>query len=143
MIESPPPVAGAMPVGRTDNTSYFRLDPDLLIVLPDTGLKDNGASAIANTDFQLRYAAELGRPVAVVVHMTSLLSQDADARHTYAERMDPALFYAAALVAGNPISRAIASFFLGLTKPKIPTRVHPSYDAAIAWAATMRPAETP
>ncbi|HEY5218305.1 MAG TPA: hypothetical protein VIJ16_00790 [Gemmatimonadaceae bacterium] len=139
MVEVPKPTADSVPVGRTANTQYFRVDPDILIVLPDTNLKDDGPSARMNTDFQIRFARELGRPVAVVVHMTSLLSQDSEARRIYAERMEPTQFFAAALVAANPISRAIASFFLGLTKPRFPTRVFGSYDAALEWAATMRP----
>lgn len=143
MTEPANPTAASTPVGRTANTRYFRVDPDILIVLPDADLKDDGPSAVMNTDFQIRFARETGRPVAVVVHLTSLLSQDSEARRIYAERMDPALFYAAALVASNPISRAIASFFLGLTKPKFPTRVHESYDAAVAWVETLRPGRAP
>jgi hypothetical protein len=142
MPDAPIPADGWTPVGRTSNTRYFRGAPDVLFVIPDDGVKDDGASAEINADFQIRFARELGHPVAVVVHMTSLLSQDADARRVYASRMDISDFYAAALVAGNPISRAIASFFLGLTKPKFPTRVHDSFESALAWIDSVRAGTT-
>jgi hypothetical protein len=138
MNEPTIPAAGWTAVGRTANTRYFHAPPDILFVVPDEGLQDDGPSAVMNADFQTRFAHDLGRPVAVVVRMTSLLSQDAAARRAYAERMDPRDFFAAALVAANPISRAIASFFLGLTRPRFPTRVHDSYDSAVAWVATVR-----
>jgi hypothetical protein len=57
--------------------------------------------------------------------------------------MDPTDFFAAGLVAENAISRAIASFFLGLTRPRFPTRVHDSYASAVAWINSLRPNPTP
>ena len=142
MSEPLVPADGWISVGRTADTRYFRKDPDVLFVVPDNGSKDTGASAEGNADFQIRFAQEFGRPVAVVVRMTSLLSQDADARRVYAARMEPTHFYAAALVATSPISRAIASFFLGLTKPKFPTRVHDSYESALDWISAIRASTT-
>lgn len=126
------------PVGRTANTAYFRAAPDVLIVIPDEGLKDDAESARANVAFQTRFASQSGRRCAVVVRMTSLLSQDGEARRVYAKEMKLELFFAAALVASNAISRAIASFFLGLTKPAMPTRVFEDFDAALGWVDEMR-----
>lgn len=77
----------------------------------------------------------------MVVHLGSLVGQDGEARRIYAEGMDPARFYAAALVVTSPLSRAIGSFFLGLTKPRVPARLFESFEAAIAWAQAQRPAE--
>jgi len=119
------------PLGRTYNTHYYLLSDDVLIVLPDKGLKDDGASARVNIDFQTAYARMLGRRCSVVVVLDSLTSQDSEARRIYAAGMQPALFYAAALIVTSPLARAIGSFFLGLTRPAVPTklfesmRVHP------------------
>lgn len=132
------PADGCVPVGRMGNTAYFRLAPDILFVIPDDGARDDGMSAAINVDFQTQFARGVGAPVALVVRMTSLMSQDADARRVYAARMDPQLFYAAALVAENPISRAIASFMIGLNKPLFPTRVLDSYASAITWVESHR-----
>lgn len=132
------PRADWTPAGRTSNTEYFHAQPDILVVMPEPGLKDAGASARENVAFQVQFAHQLGRRCGVVVHMTRLLSQDAEARRTYADGMDPGLFFAAALVATNPISRAIASFFLGLSRPRFPTQVFGSFEDAMAWVRSQR-----
>jgi hypothetical protein len=127
------------PLGRTLNTHYFLLADDVLIVLPDKGLRDDGASAQVNIDYQISYARLLGRRCCVIVVIDSLSSQDSEARRIYASGMQPTLFYAAALVVTSPLARAIGSFFLGLTKPAVPTRLFESVEAAAAWAVTQRP----
>jgi hypothetical protein len=127
-------------IGSTYNTDYFVDADDVIVVMPHVGLKDDAASARVNIKFQLDYQASTSRPCALVVVLTSLVSQDAEARRIYAEATDPSRFFATALVVGSPISRAIASFFLGLTKPKNPTRVVDSIESALAWVATQRPA---
>ena len=129
-------------VGNTSNTEY-RTTPDardILIVLPHSGLRDDGESARMNIDFQLGYARSVGRPCAVIVHLASLMSQDAEARRVYAAAMVPASFFAASLVVTSPISRAIGSFFLGLSRPAVPTKMWPDFAKAIAWAESQRPA---
>lgn len=132
-------------VGQTSNTEY-RTKPDardILIVLPQSGLRDNGESARMNIEFQVGYAKSVGRPCAVIVHLSSLMSQDAEARRIYATAMVPATFFAASLVVTSPISRAIGSFFLGLSRPSVPTRMWPDFAKAIAWAESQRPAAQP
>ncbi len=127
------------PIGRTHNTRYFLASEDVMIVLPDQGLRDDGASARINIDFQTAYARMLNRRCAVVVVIDSLTSQDAEARRIYAAGMQPALFFAAALIVTNPLARAIGSFFLGLTRPAVPTKLFESVDAATSWCASLRP----
>ena len=130
-------------VGNTSNTEY-RTKPDardILIVLPRSGLRDDGASARMNIDFQVKYAESVGRPCAVIVHLASLMSQDTEARRVYAAAMTPDHFFAASLVVSSPISRAIGSFFLGLSRPAVPTKMWGDIDKAIAWAESVRPAQ--
>jgi hypothetical protein len=139
-----PPVsehADWLPVGSTANTEYrTKKDaPDILIVLPEAGLRDDAASARMNSAFQLEYATRVGRPCAVVVLLGALTSQDADARRIYAELMQAGGFYAASLVVTSALSRAIGSFFLGLARPPVPTRMFADFDKAIAWAESQRP----
>jgi hypothetical protein len=130
-----------LPVGNTVNTEYRTRAAarDILIVLPEPGLRDDGASARLNMDFQLDYAKRVGRPCAVIVLLGSLMSQDGDARRIYAAAMTPEHFFAASLVITSPISRAIGSFFLGLSRPSVPTRMWGDFTKAIAWAETQRP----
>jgi len=127
-------------LGRTVNTEYALAADDVMVVIPDAGLKDDEASARANIEFQQGYATRIGRRCAVVVLLSRLLSQDAGARRVYAQGMDPALFFASALVVSNPLSRAMGSFFLGLTRPRTPTRLFDTVEAALAWVESLRPA---
>src|SRR5476651_2844083 len=138
---TPPPTVPEQwkPLGRTFNTHYFLLSDDVIIVLPDKGLKDDGASARINMDYQTAYARLVGKRCCVIVVIDSLTSQDSEARRIYAAGMNPALFYAVALIVSNPLARAIGSFFLGLTKPPVPRKLFESVDAATAWCATQRP----
>jgi hypothetical protein len=139
---TPPPTVPEQwkPLGRTYNTHYFLLADDILIVLPDKGLRDDGASARVNIDYQTAYARLVNKRCCVVVVIDSLSSQDSEARRIYAAGMQPTLFYAAALIVTNPLARAIGSFFLGLTRPAVPTKLFESVDAAAEWVATQRPA---
>lgn len=134
--------AGSAPhhVGKTRNTDYTELDPDILLVAPFPGTKDDGTSARENVDFQTAWAVKAGRRCGVVVVMSSLTSQDGDARRIYAEGMNPQLFFGAALVVGNPLARAIGSFFMGLSRPKVDTRLFDTVDGATAWLRSVRPA---
>jgi hypothetical protein len=139
---TPPPIIPEQwkPLGTTYNTHYYLLAEDVVVVLPDKGLKDDGASARVNIDYQTAYARQLGRRCCVIVVLDSLTSQDSEARRIYAAGMQPTLFYAAALIVTNPLARAIGSFFLGLTRPAVPTRLFESVEDAAAWVATQRPA---
>lgn len=132
-------------VGSTANTEYRtpRGAGDILIVLPEVGLRDDAASARMNIEFQVQYAARVGRPCAVVVLLGSLTSQDAEARRIYASGMQPERFFAVSLVVTSALSRAIGSFFLGLSRPSVPTKMFGDFDKAIAWAESQRPSPPP
>jgi hypothetical protein len=70
--------------------------------------------------------------------MANMLSQDAEARRAYAE-VDINLFFGAALVVENSLSRALGSFFVGLARPAVPTKLFDSIENAVEWLKTMRP----
>ena len=129
------------PLGETYNTRYYLAAPDIAIVVPQTGLKDDAASARANIEFQINWAQKTGTRCGVVVCLFHLLSQDSEARRIYARGMEPKTFYAAALIVANPISRAIGSFFIGLTKPGVPTQLFGTIDEGIAWCERQRPSQ--
>lgn len=126
-------------MGRTSNTVYYSSGDDVLVVLPDPGSHDDGASARENVGLQMEFARHAGRKIATIVLLGRLVAQDAEARRAYAEGMNPELCFGSALVVTNPLSRAIGSFFLGLSRPRIPTRMVHSIDEAFAWLETLRP----
>jgi len=126
------------PLGETVNTRYYLAAKDIAIVMPERGLKDDAASARINMEFQTNWAHSSGSRCAVVVCLFQLLSQDSEARRIYARGMNPEIFYAVALVVSNPISRAIGSFFIGLTKPGVPTKLVATIDEGILWCESRR-----
>lgn len=126
-------------VGNTVNTDYTIADPDILIATPKPGTVDSPELAKINVEFQTNYARDLGKPCCVVVTVDNLLAQDAQTRRVYTEGIGEPLLYGLALVVGNPLGRAIASFFMGLSRPKMPTKMFDSIESAVAWAQTIRP----
>lgn len=127
-------------IGKTTNTVTYTIEaePDLLIIVPVEGTMDNARDARENVAFFHSYARALGKPCGSVVIMTNMLSQEAEARRAYGE-IDPRLFFAAALVVESALSRALGSFFVGLSHPPIPTKLFDSIENAIQWLRTMRP----
>ena len=127
-------------IGRTTNTVVYiaESDPDILIIVPRKGTIDNAEHARENVAFFHSYARSVGRPCGSVVIMANLLSQDAEARRAYQE-WDTALFFAGGLVVENALSRALGSFFLGLSHPNVPTQLFESLESAVEWLKTLRP----
>ena len=126
--------SGWKPVGETSNTRYFEIEPTLLAALPHPGASDDRQTAHENQRFQNEHWRKLGRGGVVVVFFDNMVSQNKDARRIYQEEPDPALMLGTALVGGTLLSRAMGSFFLGLSKPRIPVKMFPSLDEARAWA---------
>lgn len=127
-------------IGKTTNTVVYiaESDPDIMIIVPREGTMDNAKDARENVAYYHEYARSLGRPCGSVVIMSNMLSQDAEARRAYTE-IDPNLVYGGALVVESALSRALGSFFIGLTRPKVPTKLFESIENAIEWLKTMRP----
>lgn len=127
-------------IGETTNTEIYiaESDPDILIIVPRKGTIDNFKDACENVAYYHGYARSLGRPCASVVIMSNMLSQDAEARRAYTT-LDPTLIYGGALVVGNPLSRALGSFFMGLTRPRVPTKLFDTVENGVQWLKTVRP----
>jgi hypothetical protein len=127
-------------IGKTTNTVTFiaESEPDILIIVPNEGTMDNAKDARENMAFFQNYARSLGKPIGNVVIMANMLSQDAEARRAYGEA-DPRLVYGAGLVVESALSRALGSFFVGLARPVVPTRLFDSVEKAVEWLKTMRP----
>jgi hypothetical protein len=126
-------------VGKTATTDFSAADPDILIGTPKPGTVDNVESAKVNVEFEGKYARELGKRICVVILVDNLLAQDAETRRVYTEGLGEDSIYGVALVSGNSMGRAIASFFMGFSKPKVPTKMFDSIQSAIVWARSIRP----
>jgi hypothetical protein len=127
-------------VGKTTNTVVYiaESDPDIMIVVPREGTMDTARDAQENAAYFHEYARSFGKPCGSVVIMTNMLAQEPEARRAY-QNIDPKLIFAAGLVVESALSRALSSFFIGLSRPAVPTKLFDNVESAIEWLRTMRP----
>lgn len=121
------------PTGETINTRYFAIEPGILAALPFPGAKDDEESARQNIEFQLGYLRRT-RAGVVIVFFDNMVSQDKGARSVYQTVPDPRVLVGTALVGGSLLSRAMGSFFMGLSKPKVPVKMFAAWEPALDWA---------
>jgi hypothetical protein len=126
-------------VGTDGNTDYYIAEPDILLVVPKEGMVDTPKTARAAVDFQTAYARKLGKKCSTLVIMSNVLSQDAETRRIYNEMTISGHFFATALIVNNPLSRAVASFAIGLSKPTVPIKLFDSVEKGIEWLRSIRP----
>lgn len=126
-------------VGTDGNSNYYIADPDILLVIPKPGMVDTPQTAQVAVDFQLAYARKLGKKCSTLVIMSNVLSQDAETRRVYDKMILSGLFFGTALIVNNPLSRAIASFAIGLSKPQVPVKLFDTIEKGIEWLRTVRP----
>lgn len=135
MAEHPDPSLWTLR-GMTSNSRYFDIEPGILACVPFPGSSDTEATARENTRFQETYWIERDRIGVCIVFFDYLVDQTAAARKVYTtfpfrgQR-------ATALVGGTALSRAIASFFMGLSVPSTKTRLFGAYPDALAWCRKL------
>ena len=108
------------PIGESANATFFELDEQVLVVVPNDGSKDDAQTAHESVRIQLAYLQPLQRRAGVVVMVDQLAEQDAGARVVYRDAPDPAFQVCYALVGGTKFGRAVASLSIGLSPPKLP-----------------------
>jgi hypothetical protein len=128
-------------VGTDGNTDYYVADPDILIAVPKANMVDSPQTARVAVDYQTAYARQLGKKCSTLVIMSNVLSQDAESRRIYDEMTVSGLFFGTALIVTNPLSRAIAGFAIGLSKPQVPIKLFDTVEKGIDWLRTTRPKE--
>jgi hypothetical protein len=69
--------------------------------------------------------------------MDSISQQTTGARNVYRDMPDPAFQVCFALVGGTAFGRTVGSFFLGLSKPRVPTQMFATFEQALAWCHTQ------
>lgn len=129
-------------VGSTSNTDYYVDHERVLLVLPHPASHDTDATARENLDFQHRYFAERDDPPVLAIFFDRLASQDRAARKTYSQDTTSPWALGFALVGGSLLSRAMGSFFLGLSRTAIPLRFFPSLAEARPWLRSRQDAKT-
>lgn len=125
-------------VGKTSNTDYYVDHEGVLLALPHPGSHDTGATARENFAFQKRHYQTHDDPPIVAIFFDRMASQDREARTIYSS--DPSAQWALgfALIGGSMLSRAMGSFFLGLSRPQAPLKFFPSLAQARPWIRTLQ-----
>jgi hypothetical protein len=122
--------------GSTSNTDYYAFTgDDILVAIPFDGANDDGRSARGNCDHQTKYFRDRGKKGGIIIFFDRMKSQDREARTVYAD-MDRVLT-ATALVGGSMLGRAMASFLMGIARPKVPIKLFPTFEAALEWVREM------
>lgn len=68
-----------------------------------------------------------------MIDMSKVRSMSREAREFYAGPVPAKSLLATAIVTNSNIGKIVANFFLGLTKPSMPTRMFTDYESALAW----------
>ncbi len=124
-------------IGTSPNAKFFEMDQQVLVVVPTDGSRDNHDTATDSIRIQLEHLRPLQRRAGIVVMMDNIGEQDASARQVYRDAPDPAFQVCYALVGGTSFGRAVASIFIGLSPPKVPTKMFGTFDEAVAWVRHM------
>lgn len=120
-------------IGTSDNADFYEVEPGILAVVPHEGTDDTAHTARQSVAIQLAHLRARGAPAGVIVFMDSVVEQDAGARTVYREAPDPEWQRCFALVGSSAFGRAVGSVFLGLSRPRVPTRMFATFDDAVSW----------
>lgn len=120
-------------VGKTSNSDFYELAPDVLVIVPHPDSADDERTARESLAFQRAHWAKVGRRGAVIVWMDPVLQQDSGARAVYTNETVGHPSTCFALIGQSFFAQASAAVFTGLAKPGIPTQVFPSIGAARPW----------
>jgi hypothetical protein len=105
-------------------------DDGILAYHPVRGLEITYAIAVKCMEIGLQIA---GGPKPTLILMQDLARVDREARAFFASEAYMRLCSQAALVVGSPVSRVIASFFVGLNRPSYPYKIFDDPEPAAAW----------
>lgn len=122
------------PVGGTESGRYYRLADRVLLALPKPGFSQSEQAAERSLAEFDRLAHADGHQHAIIVLVDRVVSQDAGSRRVWSRPRERETRCAQALVCGNPLARAIGSFFLGLGRGPVRTRMFATLELALVWA---------
>ena len=126
-------------VGTYHDIDYYLAEEDIFLVVPRSGFRDTAESARQNVEYLNDYIRKAGRKFGAVIILKHVLSQDAETRRTYQSLTENGLYFGLALVVDSAMSRAVAGFFMGFSKPAVPTQLFDTAENGIEWLKTIRP----
>jgi len=129
---------GWTPIGKSDNADFYEIEEGLLAIVPFEGSGDDEKTARQSVQIQHDFLRPRGRRAGVIVFMDPLVEQHASARIVYRDAPDPAFISCYALVGGTFFGRAVGSVFIGISPPRVPTKLFATFDEALTWTRSQR-----
>lgn len=126
-------------IGRTGNATYHLADPRIIVVAPDEN-PDDETTARQSVALQVAHWQAQGVRGATIVLMDRVVHQSKDARRVYQLEVTPRHFTVCGLVSSSVFGRAVASVFVGLSRPPVPTRMFGTHAQALQWAQAQHDA---
>lgn len=115
---------------RTATATISRLASGVVLFEPDRGVRIGRDQAVENNR-AISTVAKDG-PILLVARIAGIVYMNREARESSACYAD--LHYArVALVAEDAMSRMLATFFVGLNKPAVPTKTFSNLADAVTW----------
>ena len=119
--------------GQTANANFYQIDESILAVVPFDGCTDDESTAKASVEIQKNFLQSKGKKAGCIIFMDSIAQQTSGARAVYGTLPDPSCQVCFALVGGTAFGRVVGSFFLGLSKPRVPTQMFATLEQAMDW----------
>jgi hypothetical protein len=129
--------AGFTLIGETTNSKCYMIEPDIMLAVPHAGTRDTEVTARENAAFQIGYFRDHGVCGVVLIMADRIQSLEKEARRVYQDEIGPPHVRAAGMIGVSLLARAIGSFLIGLSKPRIPFKLFGSLEAATTWAREM------
>lgn len=85
--------------------------------------------------YRKEFCQDGARPI--LVDINTIKSVSKESRGIYSSKETAEIFSAAALLVGNPVSRIMGNFYLGLNKSTMPVRMFTDPDQAWSWLITF------
>jgi hypothetical protein len=85
--------------------------------------------------YEKEYCNEMKRPI--LVDIKNIKSVSKESRGIYTSKETARYLSAAALLIGNPVSRIIGNFYMGINKTAMPVKMFSSEKEALAWLKTF------
>jgi hypothetical protein len=124
-------------IGETQNSKHFFIEPDTVVSIYNEKSVDSELRAREQLNFQEVFIRSKEKEMGLIVFIDNLVSQDAASRRVYAQEPDSSLFKGVALVGGSVLSRAVASFFLGISHTAVPMRFYARFQDAYDWLEAL------
>lgn len=114
------------------------LDDDGIVrIVHVPGIEVSLADAEATMDAYLELRGGVSRPL--LVDTQGMKSIDRAARALYASEEAARVATAVALIVDTPVTRVLGNFYLGLSKPHIPSRLFSEHAEALEWLKGLLP----